>query len=259
MPPHGIPTIVKPQPEREGNPTQNIPAQVADNDVTPGESPYSTSLTYTDRASKACYIAAKYSSILQASVLDVGCDSAPLRRLVARPDLYRGVDLGPPADVVLNLDRDNLPFESESFFTVVCTDVLEHLERCHAVFDELCRVASHYVLVSLPNPLATLVKDIHEGGLGKIKYYGLPVDPPADRHRWFFGFEEAAAFLTTRGARQGFTVEQLDSEGRLSLYWRTGREQRDVLASPNIQAGTTWCVLRRTASTSSQLSSSARS
>jgi len=206
---------------------------------------YQSTLRYTDRATKARYIADKYADLLRSTVLDVGCDTAALRALVAQPGLYRGVDLGSGADVVVNLDQENLPFSDRSFETVVCTDVLEHLERCHAVMDELCRVSSNCVLVSLPNPLATLVQNLHDGGHGKIKYYGLPVDPPADRHRWFFGYEEAAAFLTQRGARQGFEVEQLDVEGSTSLYWRVGRAQRDVFASPNVQAGTTWCVLRR--------------
>lgn len=209
---------------------------------------YSCGLRYTDRASKARYIAAKYAGLLGGSVLDVGCDSAPLRALVAQPGLYKGVDIDPGADVVLNLDRDDLPFSDRSFRTVVCTDVLEHLERCHAVFDELCRVASECVVVSLPNPLATLVQSLHDGGFGKIKYYGLPVDPPSDRHRWFFGFEEAAEFLDQRGARRGFEIEQLDVEGSSSIYWRVGREQRDALDSANVRSGTMWCVLRRRAS-----------
>lgn len=206
---------------------------------------YSCQLRYTDRASKAGYIAAKYAILLRGSVLDVGCDGAPLRALVAQPALYTGVDINPGADVVLNFDRDDLPLADRSFATVVCTDVLEHLERCHAVFDELCRVAADCVLISLPNPLATLVQSLHDGGSGRMKYYGLPVDPPADRHRWFFGFEEAEEFLTQRGARNGFDVEQLDVESSSSVYWRVGREQRDVLDSPQVRAGTTWCVLRR--------------
>jgi hypothetical protein len=177
-------------------------------------------------------------------VLDVGCDQAPLRVLVGKPAAYVGVDVHPDADISVNLDAADLPVASESFDTVVCTDVLEHLERCHAVFDDLCRVARSHVVVSLPNPLRNLLVEITRGSAGRLKYYGLPVDPPRDRHRWFFGFEEAAEFLRVRGDRAGFEVQQLDTEEGGCPSWR-GREGPDFLASPNVRAGTLWCVLRR--------------
>lgn len=113
------------------------------------------------------------------------------------------------------------------------------------MFDELCRVGRDRVIVSLPNPVGNLIGEIFRGGLGRMKYYGLPVDPPGDRHRWFFGFEEAAEFLVVRGRRRGFEVEQLDAERVSGLYWLVGKDQRDALDSPNVQCGTTWCVLRR--------------
>lgn len=213
--------------------------------------PYSTDYRYTDRPTKAVYISRKYAPILRGSVLDVGCDTAPLRHLVTRKDAYVGIDLREDADVCLNLDRDTrddgsiLPFPDRSFDTVLCTDVLEHLERCHKVFDELCRVSRDRVIVSLPNPLANMIESIHRDSGGRLKFYGLPVDPPADRHRWFFGFEEAAAFLKGRGQRNGFTIEQLDAEPVPCRYWYVEPDSRDVLEHSNIQAGTCWCVLRR--------------
>ncbi|MCC6660611.1 MAG: methyltransferase domain-containing protein [Phycisphaerales bacterium] len=205
---------------------------------------YNTDLTYADRAQKAAYIADKYAALLRGSVLDVGCDRAPLRALVDTPRAYVGVDMHPDADISINLDAADLPLAARSFDTVVCTDVLEHLERCHAIFDELCRVARRHVIVSLPNPLRNLLVDLARGSDGRLKYYGLPVDPPPDRHRWFFGFEEAAQFLRVRGERAGFMVEQLDCEEGGCPPWRTG-DGRNVLASANVRAGTLWCLLRR--------------
>lgn len=223
-----------------------MPMSLTAPSVPTGESEllYRTDLRYTDRPSKAAYIADKYGAILAGSVLDVGCDKAPLRVLVAQPGRYVGVDMNAGADVVVDLDRRDLPLPSQEFDTVVCTDVLEHLERCHAVFDELCRVSRRHVIVSLPNPLRNLLNAIAEGSAGRLKYYGLPVDRPADRHRWFFGFEEAAKFLSVRGERAGFVVEQLDSEEGGCPSWRL-RDGRDVLGSANVRAGTLWCVLRR--------------
>lgn len=206
---------------------------------------YPVGMTYTDRATKAQYIARKYAPILQQSVLDVGCDQAPLRGLVGDRSRYVGVDIDPAAaDMVVDLDRQELPFGARSFVTVVCTDVLEHLERCHAVFDRLCEIADQRVLVSLPNPLNGLLDSMRVRSEGWKKFYGLPVDPPADRHRWFFGFEDARRFLEERGRRKGLEIEQLDVEYSSVHAWRddTGA---DVLDKPDTRHGILWCVLRR--------------
>lgn len=205
---------------------------------------YSTDFRYTDRLSKARYIALKYAPLLAGRVLDVGCDEAPLRTQLPPEASYIGLDINPAADVVVDLDRDDLPFDDRSFDTVVCTDVLEHLERCHAVFDELCRVSASHVIVSLPNPVRAFILELFAGASGRLKHYGLPVDPPADRHRWFFGHEDAARFLTERGRRRGFSIEQLDTEATGCCYW-LGPDGTDLLDHPNIHEGTTWCVLRR--------------
>ena len=181
---------------------------------------YHTDFRFTDRASKARYIGLKYASVLRDSVLDVGCDQRYLRAHVARPDLYVGVDLAPPADVIVDLDRQALPFDAASFDTVVCTDVLEHLERIHDVFDSLLRVARSRVIVSLPAPINSMLGDLWRGGEGWKKFYGLPVDPPRDRHRWFFGFDDARRFIVERAARLGWRVEQLDTEWEGCGEWR---------------------------------------
>lgn len=206
--------------------------------------PYHTDFRYTDRATKARYIALKYAPILRGSVLDVGCDAAPLRALIPESARYVGVDLCPTADVVLDLDRQDLPFPDRSFDTVVCTDVLEHLDRCHAVFDQLCRVAKDRVIVSLPNPLRNLLDAIKNGSAGRLKYYGLPLDRPPDRHRWFFGAAEAQAFIRHRAQVAGFGVEQLDFENEGSFTW-SDRSGRNMLDDPNARLGTLWSVLRR--------------
>jgi SAM-dependent methyltransferase len=205
---------------------------------------YRSSLSYTDRRGKALYIADKYAALLIGSVLDVGCDAAPLRKLVHQPFRYVGVDVRPGADVVVDLDREPLPFDDRQFDTVVCTDVLEHLEWCHAAFEEVCRVARDRVIVSLPNPLLHLLWGIFNGSGGKLKHYGLPVARPEDRHRWLFGHDEAVEFMTGRGRSNGFEVEQIDAEEAETPAWRNAAGE-DVLRHPNIGAGTIWCVLRR--------------
>lgn len=207
---------------------------------------YATDFRYTDRTSKARYIALKYGPILHGDVLDVGCDQAPLRGLVADPTRYVGVDRAAPADFCVDLDRRRLPFEDGSFDTVICTDVLEHLERAHAVLDDLCRVSRDRVLVSLPNPFANFIAWIYTGRTAKFRFYGMPADEPDDRHRWFFGHEQAKRFLTERAARNGFEVEQMDAEVSPAPVWRDERGE-NRLDHPDFRCGTLWCLLRRRA------------
>lgn len=203
---------------------------------------YSTRLKYTDRASKAPYIADKYASILSGRVLDVGCDEKQLGAHLPEGVEYVGVDLNPAADVIVNLDREDLPFDDDSFDVVICCDVLEHLERLHAVFDKLCAVARSRVIIALPNPARCFLLEVAEGREGPLKYYGLPVDEPADRHRWFFGYEECVHFLRERSRRNGWSVEHLDTDERGQYAWE--RDGVDVTDSPNLREGTTWCVLK---------------
>jgi len=205
---------------------------------------YATPFRYTSRETKAMYVAQKYAPLLTAGVLDVGCWESRLRPLLPPTARYVGVDMLPGADVVLNLDRDDLPFADRSFDTVLCTDVLEHLDRCHRVFDELCRVASGHVIVALPNPAMNFLMALLEGSGGRLKHYGLPAEAPADRHRWFFGHEDAERFLTERGAKNGFGPEQIDAES----VWSPPRlevDGRNVFDHPNLRRGTLWAVLAR--------------
>lgn len=210
---------------------------------------YHTPTRYHDRASKAEYIARKYAPIWVETptcrVLDVGCDQRQLARHLPANVRYTGVDVNDAADVVLNLERDDLPFPDASFECVLACDVLEHLDRIHAVFDELCRVSASRVIVSLPNPLRAMLMELAGGSEGRLKYYGLPADPPRDRHKWFFGSDEAEEFLRVRAARLGFEVEQMDHEDSGGPAW-PARDGRDRLASSNCRGGTLWCVLRRT-------------
>ena len=43
-----------------------------------------------------------------------------------------------------------------------------------------------------------------------MKFYGLQKDRPEDRHRWFFGPEEAYNFIEYRARLAGFRIEQFD-------------------------------------------------
>lgn len=205
---------------------------------------YRTPLGYDNGADKARYLVDKYRPVLDGSVLDVGCGRRAVGACVPRPDLYVGLDMKPPCDVVVNLEREPLPFADGSFDVVTCCDVLEHLDAAHRVLDECCRVAGSRVIISLPNPARDFVVQLFQGSGGRLKYYGFPGENPGNRHRWFFGFDEAAEFVRAGAARNGWTVEQLDSMHDGCSYWVNGAGE-DVLDHPNLRRGQLWAILKR--------------
>jgi len=207
-------------------------------------------VTYVDFPSmtdRPRFLARLYEPYLTGSVLDVGCDRAAVRELVGR-ERYVGIDRSPEADVHHDLQRDGqLSFPDAAFDTVLCTDVLEHLDNLHQVFDELVRVTRRHLLVTLPNNWNAARQRLRRGH-GEIGLYGLPLDPPADRHRWFFSLVEAERFL--RGQAERHRLEILDLralEKPRPFLVRAGRSliypaRRRYL---NLYAHTLACALRR--------------
>ena len=107
------------------------------------------------------------------------------------------LDVSGDADVIQDLNLyPELPFATNEFTLSLCLDVLEHIEPLHSVFDELIRISSRYILISLPNSAQEYYRlhnlfgpngcslDPLQSGVTS-KYYGLPLVPPQDRHRWF--------------------------------------------------------------------------
>lgn len=205
---------------------------------------YATELDYDNGLEKARFLADKYRPVLGGSVLDVGCGRRRLAEFVPAPDRYVGVDMKPPCDVIVDLSTGTLPFDDMSFDAVTCCDVLEHLDAAHRMLDECCRVSRSRVIISLPNPVRDFLTQVFAGSRGRLKYYGFPPEDPGNRHRWFFGFEEAAEFVRAGAARNGFAVEQLDSVHDGCNYWLNARGE-DVLDDPNITRGQLWAILKR--------------
>jgi SAM-dependent methyltransferase len=223
----------------------------------PGQARFETDFRYTDRETKAKFVWLKYRPILTGRILDVGADECHLRAHLPEGADYTGIGLGGNPDLQVNLEKEPLPFPDGTFDCVLCLDVLEHLDNIHAVFDELCRVTRRHVIVSLPNAWADLyralrVRDYRPGQA--TKFYGLPPEPPEDRHKWFCSAEEAEAFIRYRAERNGMAVIHLDDEGMggegRGLRGFLRRKARDVLFRSglnvaNLYRGTVWAVLEK--------------
>ena len=220
--------------------------------------PFQTNYQYIDRKTKAKYVWLKYQSILgRGNILDVGADECHLKRYVKNSGAYWGIGLGNHPDQLVDLENEKLPFPDNSFDCVLCLDVLEHLENIHEVFDECCRVTRRFLIVSLPNPWAVFFRMLRFGDYHSeqpLKFYGLPLNPPGDRHKWFFSYEESERFVLYRAGKNKMKVIQKDtetvsSEGRglrsiVRTFARSFLLRRD-LNLKNLYTGTLWVLLEK--------------
>ena len=177
---------------------------------------------YFSRAGRSKFLSVNFPDALAGEVLDVGASGRALSDFVRGG--YTSLDLTAGSDLVCNLDDGPIPCEDRSFDTVICTDVLEHLENIHAAFGELLRVARCRVILSLPNPYRKLFKRLRHPQK-KWKFYGLPLEIPEDRHRCVYSAGQAVEFLVHNASRA--SAEKV----RMALYCKGGFWSRVGLRS----------------------------
>jgi len=218
---------------------------------------------YRNRREKAEWMIQQFKPIFEEvnSVLDVGCDRKYLKRYLSDKINYIGIDITGVPDIYFDLDKDGkLPFEDNSFDLVVCADVLEHLENIHFVFDELVRVSSKYILISLPNPASGIIAYFlgrkysrsfeKQKEFGKyMKFYGLPLEKPKDRHKWFFNTEEAVEFIKYRANKNNckikkiiYTIDYQKGIKKVLKVILCGSNRKKML---NLFNGTTWFLIEK--------------
>ncbi len=203
--------------------------------------------SFPKRRLRSEYIAARFRPLFKGKVLDVGCDRALLKQLV--PDIdYYGIDIGGCPDRVVDLEKENaLPFPDNSYDCIVCSDVLEHLNNIHHIFAELIRVTRGTIILSLPNNWTNARRPVARGK-GSIGHYGLPVNPPEDRHKWFFSLTEAEQFIRGQQTKVTFDIVEMFAMEKprlapLKLFRQlTAGSQEQYL---NRYAHTLWAVLKK--------------
>jgi len=172
---------------------------------------------YTDRKSRNEYLINLIDSSFQETKTILNIGGGQKRYL--KNSKYNVTEIDKEGDNDLNLDLDNikkLPFEDNSFDTVVGLDVLEHLENFHLVSSEMLRVSKKNVIISLPNCFHTFftillnkkTSDPNNNGVYN-KFYGLPIKKPADRHRWFFTNEDVERFFNNFSKENNIKVEYI--------------------------------------------------
>ncbi len=143
-------------------------------------------------------------------LVDVGARDRILERYLESRDLrYLSADVSKGHDLLWNLEKP-LDCADLAFDVVVALDVLEHVDRFHAAFDELLRVTRAKLIVSLPNMtnLAFRLRFLWRGHLGG-KYSLLP-EPQADRHRWLTHYDDVRAFMLDRAQSPGISIRQFN-------------------------------------------------
>jgi 2-polyprenyl-3-methyl-5-hydroxy-6-metoxy-1,4-benzoquinol methylase len=117
------------------------------------------------------------------SILDVGCgegftlnrlkENGIGKRLEGIEYLQTAIDLGRemyPSILIKKGTIYNLPYKTNSFDLVLCTEVLEHLEEPQKALKELVRVSKKYLVISVPNEplfmLAQLIRGKNWSRLG---------------------------------------------------------------------------------------------
>lgn len=181
---------------------------------------YQTNFIYKNREEKAKYVYLKYKSIITGKILDVGADECYLKKHFNSSVEYTGIGLGGNPDIKIDLEKEKIPALDNTYDLVICLDVLEHLDNIHETFLELCRVSKRYVLISLPNCWASFISMMQKGKYSadqSLKFYGLPLEKPDDRHKWFFSSKEAEEFIKFNSIKNEMKIVQIDVEGRQNI------------------------------------------
>lgn len=141
------------------------------------------------------------------TVLDAGCGEGFTLDKLKKEKIgktYKGIEFDPQAVLIANTlypkievkqgDIMKLPYKSNSFDLVVCTEVLEHLENPKKAYRELLRVSKKYVLITVPNePIFTLQR------IAKLKNLRHLGAHPEHIQHW--GPREFVKFVKIRGVK----------------------------------------------------------
>ncbi|HEX7168577.1 MAG TPA: methyltransferase domain-containing protein [Acidimicrobiales bacterium] len=144
----------------------------------------------------------------EGELLDVGARDRVLESHIDTGSLrYHSADMSEGHDYFVDLEKP-LPIPDKSFDTVVCLDVLEHVEHIHDAFAELARISRDRIVISLPNiaVLRTRFRFLFKGVLGG-KYSFAP-EHQGDRHRWITTHRSIGEFVVGMSERCGVRAEQ---------------------------------------------------
>ncbi len=161
-------------------------------------------------------VKAHFDDAFDGSIADIGDRNGAIQEF-ARGDVST-VDKNNTDLALFDWDASLLPFRDRQFDAVFCLDTLEHIADVHTRFADLLRVSKKYAIISLPNCWKKTVKEMVRGRSVRNSY-GLPVEKPMDRHRWYMNTEEIEDFLFYNAAKNGYLVEGVVYHVPITAWW----------------------------------------
>lgn len=182
---------------------------------------------YQDREGRNRWAASYLRTLGGRSVLNLGGGGCRHLAKHLGPDWQvHELDVTGDCDTRLNLDQvPRLPFEDGAFDVCCALELLEHLEQLHRIADEMFRVTRSTLLISLPNAAIEMGqilanrRDYTDPGENGVysKFYGLPLRPPTDRHRWWLTFEDIVRYWLWYEERHACSVTFFIPDDAFSL------------------------------------------
>ena len=142
-------------------------------------------------------------------IMDAGCGEGFITDLLARnvenveliglEYTREAIDIAKAANQEISFVQGDIyaiPFEKNEFDLVLCTEVLEHLERPDRALRELTRVASHTILLTVPSEPWFCMGNLLT--LKNVSRFGNPIDHI--NHWTYGGFKKYVHSLTEGGA-----------------------------------------------------------
>ena len=184
---------------------------------------------YTDREGRNSYVLNLLNEYFSETQTILNLGGGQKRYLKNSNFKVTEVDLEGDNDINIDLDKiTKLPLENLSFDTVLALDVLEHLENFHLIFDEMVRISKKNIIISLPNSILSfysIIKNLTQNDKYNSgyynKFYGLPINKPKDRHRWFLTISDIERFFKIKAKENNLSLEfifpKLDSKKSIFL------------------------------------------
>ncbi len=159
---------------------------------------------------------AHFADAFNGSVADIGDRNGAIREFVK--GTVSTVDKNNESLTPFDWDKGPLPFKDHEFDSVFCLDTLEHIADIHTCFADLLRVSGRFAVISLPNCWKKTVKEVVRGRSVRNSY-GLPVEKPMDRHRWYMNTEEIEDFIFYNARKHGYVVEGVVYHVPKTAWW----------------------------------------